>query len=716
MSNTAKIVIGVLVGLILVGICVIAAVLLLRPGGEEMEPTEVAATQPPVPGETEVVPQDAWERIKAAGKLIVGTSADYPPFEYYVDNLQIDGFDVALMDEIGRRLGLQVEYHDFAFDGLSGALQLGQVDVVIAAVSKTPQRESFVDFSSVYFVGEDAVLAREDENIVINTVDDMAPYRVGAQRGTVYDDFLHEALVQTGKMPSGNLFVYERAEDALRDLLEGRIDLIMGDSQPAQVAVDSGGVKIVGKGLNQQLYAIMLPKGEAALQQQIDQVLVALHNEGYMADLAQRYLEVVQLLPTPTPAATSTPAPPPACIPGMAFVKHMGPESGDATTPVDMKPGQSFTKVWRVKNTGTCTWDSNYQVVYGDGNSSLARMGGEPTAIQGQVAPGATYDIQVKLVAPLQSGVYYGFWEMRDADGGAFGERLPFNVRVTPHPTATPAPTQTPVPGIVFTVDRNQIKAGECVNFYWRVENVKEVYFFQQGQNWQDHGVVGEGNQKECPPVTTTYNLRVVKTDGSVETRQITVYVEPVAGAPAITRFTVDPPNQITQGQCVLVQWKVEGQVQRVTLTSNQSVLWDNAPVQGSIQDCPGIVGTVTYGIQASGPGGTSQGSRTITVAGPATATPAPTPPPELGVIYAFDAQPRQIPAGGCVDLSWSVGGGTVRVDINRGETRIMDGAPWNGRLQDCPEGITGEILYGVSVFNAAGREVWQQIPVQVGP
>ena len=57
------------------------------------------------------------------------------------------------MDEIGRRLGVQVEYQDFAFDGLGGALQLGQVDAVIAAISVMPEREAVVDFSNVYFVG-----------------------------------------------------------------------------------------------------------------------------------------------------------------------------------------------------------------------------------------------------------------------------------------------------------------------------------------------------------------------------------------------------------------------------------------------------------------------------------------------------------------------------------------------------------------------------------
>jgi polar amino acid transport system substrate-binding protein len=101
----------------------------------------------------EPVAEDAsWSRIQAAGKIVVGTSADYPPFEYYID-FQADGFDIALMREIGQRLGVEIEIKDFAFDGLGSALQLNQIDVAIAAISITPEREGFVDFSDVYYVG-----------------------------------------------------------------------------------------------------------------------------------------------------------------------------------------------------------------------------------------------------------------------------------------------------------------------------------------------------------------------------------------------------------------------------------------------------------------------------------------------------------------------------------------------------------------------------------
>lgn len=244
MSRTWQIIIVALLALVLITVACLAGYFLVR----NLFPPE--STLPPTTGPSE---DDSWQRVQAAGKLVVGTSADYPPFEYYVNDTQIDGFDIALMDEIGKRLGLQVEYRNFAFDGLAGALQVGQIDVAIAAISVTAEREASVDFTSVYLVGRDGILADEESGIsTIRSVREMAGYTVGVQRGSVYETWLQTNLVDTAVMPADNLRSYERASEALRDLREGRLELVVLDLQPAQVAIDEGGVKLVGEGLNPQ--------------------------------------------------------------------------------------------------------------------------------------------------------------------------------------------------------------------------------------------------------------------------------------------------------------------------------------------------------------------------------------------------------------------------------------------------------------------------------
>ncbi len=703
MSNTTKILLGALVALIILVLCAVLGIfawrMFLQPEADSTPTAEAAV-------------DDSWAKVQAAGKMVVGTSADYPPFEYYSGEFQIDGFDVALMNEIGTRLGVGVEYADYAFDGLANALQLGQLDVSIAAISVTAERQSVVDFTNVYLVSQDAVLATDQAQVSINRIEDLAGYRVGVQSGSIYEDWLRTALADTGLTDPSNIFVYQRLDQAIDSLRNGQIEFVVLDLPTAEAALSQGGFAIAGKGLNQQSYAIALPKGADALRGEIDRVMGDMQADGTIAQLAKQYLSLAQLPPTPTPAPTSTPAPPPSCLDNLTFLGH--PDgAGSPEQPIVVGPGQAFTKIWQVQNSGNCTWDSGYRVVYVDGNDPASSMGGQPTPVQVQVAPGAQYDIQVNLVAPLRPGTYLGIWQMENGAGQGFGQRLQVTIQVPAPITATPAPTSTPAPNIIFTVDRTQIKQGECVTFYWKVENIKEVYFYKEGENWQDHGVTGEESRVECPPVTMTYYLRVVNLDGSVEIPSITIYVEAVATAPQITRFTVDPPAQITLGQCVTIRWQVQGDVDKVTIGANGAPLWEGAPLSGKLDNCPPGTGAVAYGIEATGPGGTSRQQQTIHVVDPATATPVPTPAPEAPVIQAFAVNPNQIQAGECMDVSWSVGGGTSYTRILRNGAVVLDNAGFSGHETDCLD-QPGGYTYRLEAYNPANQSVAEERAVSV--
>ena len=703
MSKTAQYVIIGLLALVLVVVCALAAFFLVRD-----------LTQP------EQAADDSWQRVEDAGKIVVGTAADYPPFEYYANHAQIDGYDIALMNAIGQHLGLEIEYRNFAFDGLCGALQVSQIDAAIAAIAVTPEREAKVEFTTVYFVGEDGILASEESEIhAIGAVDELASSRVGVQRGSVYEGWLQSSLVDAELMPAGNLLSYDKIEGAVRDLRAGRLDLVVMDALPAQTFAAEGGVKVVAHGLNQQRFAIAVPKGAATLRAALDHALSVLHNEGVMAELAKEYLdlEAAELLPTPTPtpppAATNTPGPTATFVDGMALVQHLSYEPQDPQAPPQMEPGQPFTKGWRVKNSGTCTWDTTYTLTYVPGNDPAARMGGEPLPITHLVAPGQTYDLEVDLVAPLKPGIYLGVWQMVNGGDQPFGERLEVGITVPAPPTATPAPTQTPSPGITFTVDRGQILAGECVAFSWGVEDARAVYFYAEGERWQDNAVAVQGLQQECPPVTTAFYLRVVKPDNQVDTRQITIYVEPAEDVPIINRFTVDPTDQFVVDQCVDIRWDVGGDVDKVTITADDVDLWEGAPLSGSMQNCPALPGTMIYGIEAVGPGGTGRQQESIQVVRPSAATPGPTGDPDSPVIYSFSANPNQIAVGDCASLSWSVGGATSMVRLLRDDAVLLEDTAADGQQMDCLD-EPGDYVYRLVAFSLGGDSVSEEAPVKV--
>lgn len=316
MAKIIDIVLAALVVLALITVAFFAAVLLIN-FLEGQSPPEVAPAE------------DSWQRVKAAGKLVVGTAADYPPFEYYVGRELIGGFDVALMNEIGQRLGVQVEYRNYAFDKLGSGLEEGKIDAAIAAISVTPERAALMDFSDVYYVTRDAVLTYFTTPVTVNRLADLAGYRVGVQKGTIYENWLRRDLVDTGLTAPQNLVAYPEIADAITALTGRKIDFVVMDLPPASLLDRQVGLRIAGQGLNPQSFAVALPKGSSSLQAEIDRAISQLRGEGRLERLARQYLAHDALAPTGTP--TPGPGAPGTAVPPVA--QTAVPRPGASATP-----------------------------------------------------------------------------------------------------------------------------------------------------------------------------------------------------------------------------------------------------------------------------------------------------------------------------------------------------------------------------------------------
>jgi polar amino acid transport system substrate-binding protein len=725
--------------LIILGIAVVAFIacaaaalffLVIRDTGSGGTATD-EATAPPGASATAQIPEGApdpvWAKIQQSGTMVVGTSADYPPFEFYTPGFQLDGFDIALIRDIGQKLGLQVDIKDMAFDGLGGALQVNQIDLAISGITVTDQREGFIDFSNTYFLSEDVLLTFEGSQISVSAIDQVAAYRLGVQSGSIYENAARTQLIETGLMPESRLFVYTQMDRALTDLAERRIDLVAMDRAPADTAIQQGGYVLAGEGLNAQQIAMAIPQDAFILRDEINRTLAELQAEGRVAELIEEYFNVdpgtLPPIPTPDPGQpTPTPLPPAGCIDAMQWVADLSYDDQNFTNIPEVPGGTSFQKGWRLRNTGTCTWDNSYFFVPVDGNDPAARMGGVPTPVGTQVAPGQTYDMWVDLTAPLHPGTYVEYWTMRSPSGILFGDRVWVAITVPTGPTATPPPTQTPSADVRFSANPETIQEGEF----------QAVYLYPQGEPWQNHGVPGNGTRTVCPSDTTTYELRVVKLDGSVEIRTATVHVMPNPDSPEITRFTVEPPYQINLGQCVLITWMVEGNVSSVNITRNDVTIWPNAPFSGNMQDCPQSAGEFVYGILAEGPGGTSRATHAIQVVTQSTPTPTqepsqptftplpptvppptPTPIPDP-IIYSFSATPSQVETGHCVTVAWSVGGSTNQIQILKNGAIVVDDAAFRDSVQDCNLEQAGVVTYEIRATNNSGGSATDQATVNV--
>ena len=154
---------------------------------------------------------------------------------------------------------------------------------------------------------------------------------------------------------------------------------------------------------------------------------------------------IVTLAPTPTQIPVLPTAPPTGCTDLATFVQDMTIPDGTV-----VRPGQAFTKTWRLRNDGTCTWTTAYAIVFTGGNA----MGGPAAqALPVSVAPGGSVDISINLVAPEAPGTYRGEWQLRNAAGQLFGlgadRNRPFWLQVRVE--AAPAPTATNTPAVTIT-------------------------------------------------------------------------------------------------------------------------------------------------------------------------------------------------------------------------------------------------------------------------
>jgi len=237
-------------------------------------------------------PANELEAVRQEGKIVVGTSADYPPFEYVDEAGEMIGFDIDLANEIGKQMDLEVEIIDMPFDSLIASVQEGKIDVSIAAFNYTEERDKTVDFSDAYYYAEDGFMVVEDFGGEITKPEDAANYTLGVQTGSTADGWATENLVEAGLMSEENLFRYERMDQAALDVKNGRIEVLMTDYVPAQALADQvGGLKVVYHAeVSTGPVNIITPEGSTELTNAINEVIAKMLEDGFIDQLSIKWV------------------------------------------------------------------------------------------------------------------------------------------------------------------------------------------------------------------------------------------------------------------------------------------------------------------------------------------------------------------------------------------------------------------------------------------
>ncbi len=231
------------------------------------------------------------DSIKKTGKIILGTSADYPPYEFHA---QIDGkdavvgFDVAIAREVAKDLGVELEIKDMDFDGLLAALATGNVDMVIAGMTPNDERKKNVDFTELYYFAEHGVIIRKaDEGKYAADIASLKDALVGAQRGAIQVGLTKGKIkgVADDKLEEPHPQVKELAKlpDLVMELKNSKIEAVVAELPVAKAYLTANTDLMLASYTLKDAdggSAIAIRKGETALVAEMNKTIARLKSEG----------------------------------------------------------------------------------------------------------------------------------------------------------------------------------------------------------------------------------------------------------------------------------------------------------------------------------------------------------------------------------------------------------------------------------------------------
>lgn len=226
----------------------------------------------------------------SSDKLVMGTNAAFPPFEFTTSEGlvgEFDGIDVAIAKKIAEADGKELEIVDQEFDGLVAAVKTGKVDMAVAGMTVTEERQQNVDFSNPYYTATQIMIVAAD-NEDIKTAEDLKNgKKVGVVLGYTGDSVVTEDLA----IDEANIVRANRGIDVVQDVKNGKLDAVVMDSATGKALAEKNGLKVIedAAAFESEEYAIAVKKGNTELLETINKVLADMEANGEIAALGEKY-------------------------------------------------------------------------------------------------------------------------------------------------------------------------------------------------------------------------------------------------------------------------------------------------------------------------------------------------------------------------------------------------------------------------------------------
>ena len=231
---------------------------------------------------------DRLADIQAAGKLVVATSPDWPPYEYIDDDGNVVGTDVLMMQWMAEQLGVELEIQSMAFDTCLAAVGRGDVDMMIAGLTYDEERTNAMDLTGVYWnEGDQGLLVKKGMAATYNSAEAFAGKTVAAQNGT------NQQIMVEEQLPGATLELITKIPDGVNMVKNGRVDALAvpktvydsvlaenDDLEVSEFAFDFEGGNYIAS-----------VKGEEALTEKIQELIDQINEEG----LYQQWVDQILL-------------------------------------------------------------------------------------------------------------------------------------------------------------------------------------------------------------------------------------------------------------------------------------------------------------------------------------------------------------------------------------------------------------------------------------
>lgn len=223
------------------------------------------------------------QKIKDNKEIKVGLEDTYPPMEFRNEKNELIGFDIDLCDEIGKKLGVKVEYVMTEFGGLMMSLNSNKIDMSASAISITEERKKEVEFTKPYVNSGQALIVKKG-NTSIKDEKDLKGKIVGAQLGTTGE--------QAAKKIEGVKEVksYDKVPQVFQDLDIGRIDAVIVDQFVGKYYLSKQKDKSdVVKSLEEEPIGIAFKSGENELQEEVQKIIDEMIKDGTMSKISEKW-------------------------------------------------------------------------------------------------------------------------------------------------------------------------------------------------------------------------------------------------------------------------------------------------------------------------------------------------------------------------------------------------------------------------------------------